>query len=605
MILLGINDSHDASACLIIDGKIVGAIQEERLVRKKNFSSFPKKSINYLLKYNNIQSKKIDHVCVATKTLYPMHLWNIYSDFSIKDWYKFHEYYKNKIYNNSKKKLKDYFKNYKPKNKLGYSLKNIPFETDIKPNSKILKQIKELRLNNISSFLNIPKEKIAFFDHHDCHAFYGYYTDPVRKKNVNIVTCDAGGDNYYASIIKVQNCKFNKILKTDQNIIGVLYRNLTLLLNMNPSRHIYKVMGLAPYANSKYFKNTLKFFKTLLKVKKIDFIVSKKLTDKFFYFKKHLDTERFDNIAGAIQKFCEDILLIWFKNIFKKTKCHSFIFSGGVANNVKANQILANQKFVKNLWIPPGPGDESLSIGAVYNFIKNKLGEKKAFEYIKIPQNAYWGPKISQKEINLFSKNKLIKKFYKKKNDHSFNKTAKALANGEVVFICLDSQEFGQRALGHRSIICDPSNPDSVKIINSTIKMRDFWMPFTPSILETDINRYCKYNKKINLKYMTVCLDSTDAGKKHLKSAMHPYDYTIRPQIVEKKTCKKYYQIISKFKKITGIGSVLNTSLNMHEYPIVTQPTDIINEILQNNKNPNFNILLDNVFFELKKNSDN
>ncbi len=602
MILLGINDGHDASAALIIDGKIIGAVQEERIVRKKNVSSFPINSIKYLLKTYKINPKDIEQVCVANKNLQPLQLWNIYADFSINDWHNFQNFYKNKIYFNKKQKLHDFFKGYKPKYKLGYSLKGIPFSVDFNKNSKILDKIQKLRIDTISKYLRVSSNKISFFDHHDCHAYYGYYTNVFKNKNQNIVTCDAGGDGKYASIINVKNYKFKKILRSNKNLIGVIYRNITLMLNMNPSRHIYKVMGLAPYTSPKYYQQILSFLNRSLKLNNLDFKINKEMKDRFFYFKKYLATERFDNVAGATQQFCEDALMSWFKNIYKKTKCKSFVFSGGVANNVKANLSLSELSFIKNLWIPPGPGDESLSIGATYNYIKNKIGERKAYKFIEVPKDAYWGPNINSKQIEEFSNNKLIKKYYKKSIDKSFTKVAKSISKGNVVFLCLSSQEFGQRALGHRSIVCDPSNPEAVTKINSTIKMRDFWMPFTPSILDTDIDRYCKKNSKIDKSLMTICLNSTELGRKHLKAAMHPYDFTIRPQVVKKTTCEKYYKIISNFKKITGIGGLLNTSLNMHEFPIVTQPMDIIKEIIKKNENPNFDILVGNYFFELRKN---
>ena len=600
MILLGINDGHDASAALVINGKIVGAVQEERIVRKKNISSFPINSIKYLLKTYNINPKTIEHVCVANKNLQPLQLWNIYADFSVNDWHTFQNFYKNKIYLKKKQKLNDLFKNYRPKYKLGYNLKNIPFSSDFDKKSKILNKIQKLRIDTISKYLKIPDHKISFFDHHDCHAYYGYYTNVFKNKNQNIVTCDAGGDGKYASIIHVKNYKFKTILRSNKNLIGVIYRNITLLLNMNPSRHIYKVMGLAPYTSLKYYRKILFFLNSTLKLNNLDYKINKKMKDRFHYFKKNLETERFDNIAGATQQFCEDTLMNWFKNIYKKTKCKSFVFSGGVANNVKANLSLSELNFIKNLWIPPGPGDESLSIGATYNYIKNKIGEKSAYKYIKVPKNAYWGPNINNNQIREFSNNILIKKKYNLSVDKNFKKIAKSIAKGNVVFLCLSNQEFGQRALGHRSIVCDPSNPEAVTKINSTIKMRDFWMPFTPSILDTDIDKYCKKNNKIDKSLMTICLNSTELGRKHLKAAMHPYDFTIRPQVVSKETCNKYYSIISNFKKITGIGGLLNTSLNMHEYPIVTQPMDILREIIKKNDNLNFDILIDSYFFQLK-----
>ena len=130
--------------------------------------------------------------------------------------------------------------------------------------------------------------------------------------------------------------------------------------------------------------------------------------------------------------------------------------------------------------------------------------------------------------------------------------------------------------------------------------MRDFWMPFTPSIIDKKFNKYVKLNRKLNFDFMTCCVDSTELGRIHLKAAIHPGDYTVRPQKVTKNTCPKYYKLINQFLKISGIGAVLNTSLNMHEYPIVTNPQDIIREILIKNKNVNFSILIEDNFFRRK-----
>ena len=263
---------------------------------------------------------------------------------------------------------------------------------------------------------------------------------------------------------------------------------------------------------------------------------------------------------------------------------------------------MAEQKFIKNLWIPPGPGDESLCVGSVYSYLYDFLGPKKSENYIKNPVNAYWGPNILKEDIVSFKKHNFIKKNFLLIKDPKYKKVAKILNKGEIVFVCIGKQEFGPRALGHRSIICDPSKPDLVKKINSTIKMRDFWMPFTPSVLNSHKKKYIKFNPKLNLNYMTTCLDATELGKRHLKAAMHQADFTVRPQIVHKSTCSKYYNIINSFSKLSGIGAVLNTSLNMHEFPIVTKPLDIVNEIIKNNKNLNFNILIEDNLFVKKNN---
>ena len=602
MILIGINDSHDSSACLVINGKLFGAVQEERFRRKKGISGFPKKSVEYLLKEYNIKKSDISQVCVATKKLHPLNLWNLNADFKVADWLKFHnDFYYEKIYNKKKIKLKDVFKNYKRPYKTGYDLKNITFSTSDETSKNVYKVIHNLRLNTISKYFKIATNKISFHDHHTCHALYGYYTNPFKNKNQIIVTVDGGGDGINTSITQVKNHKFKVIKRINNNLLAIIYKNITLLLGMIPLRHVYKVMGLAPYAHPEITNKVFKFFKKTFYIKGLNFKKSEKMKDQFFYFKKNLEIFRFDNIAGGVQLYCENILIQLFKNIYKKTNFKNYVFSGGVANNIKASKVIAEQSFISNFWVPPGPGDESISIGAAYDHIHKKIGEKESFKYIERPQNAYWGPSISEDEITKFSKNKLIRKYFVQVNDKNFKETADLINKGGIIFVCFSRQEFGQRALGHRSIICDPSNEEIVKKINSTIKMRDFWMPFTPSILEEDIGKYAVNNKKLNMEFMTSCLDSTNLGRNHLKAAIHPYDNTIRPQLVNNKTCLSYYNLIKSFKRVSKIGAVLNTSLNMHEFPIVTKPSEIINEIIKKNNKPNFHILIENHLFKLKQ----
>ena len=362
-------------------------------------------------------------------------------------------------------------------------------------------------------------------------------------------------------------------------------------------------MGLAPYSNREKHSEPLKFFLNSLKVKSIDFRVNPKIKDRFFYFKKGLEKFRFDNIAGALQEFTEIRIVEWFKNIYLRFKVKNFIFSGGVANNVKANKILLDQKFVESLWVPPGPGDESLCIGAAYCYHYKKLGYKKTFTFLKPLKNAYLGQNFDESKIKIFESNPIIKKNFYFKKDKDYKTSAKLLAKNEILLFCQGKQEFGQRALGHRSILANPSSKEIVKKINDTIKMRDFWMPFTPSILKEDADKYFLNPKKNNSEYMTICYDTTELGRKRFEAAVHPYDYTIRPQLVDKKTCKNYYKLISEFKKITQVGGLLNTSLNMHEYPIINEPNDIIKEIImKTDKKINFNILINDNLFILNKN---
>ena len=142
------------------------------------------------------------------------------------------------------------------------------------------------------------------------------------------------------------------------------------------------------------------------------------------------------------------------------------------------------------------------------------------------------------------------------------------------------SMEFGPRALGHRSIIADPRNYDIVRKINEAIKNRDFWMPFAPSILFERVSDYLINPKGLSAPYMTITFKVTDLGRKELPAAIHPYDFTTRPQMVTKEANGRYYDIIKAFEKLTGVGAVLNTSFNIHGKPIVFKPIDVVNEIL-------------------------
>ncbi len=602
MIILGINDTHDASACILKDGKTISAIAEERCQRKKNIAGFPQFAINEVLKEAKISKKQIDAVAVANINVTQTNLWDLNSNFQISDFIKFKKDYFHKwIYTKEKPKLTNVFPGYKPKGKYFYPLKKIPFISSFESNKKINKNTNILRLNYISKYLKIDKSKIFFFDHHHCHALYSYFFSPKRFKHCAIVTADGGGDGKYDSVSIVKNDKFKTVSHSRTNLIGKFYSSITLLLGMNPARHHYKVMGLAPYSKVYNKRKPLKVFLDSLKVKNLVFVKNKDLKDYYNYFKIKLEDCRFDGIAGGLQEFTEIRLKEWFKNIHKKFDVKNFIFNGGVANNVKANKILTEQKFIDDLFIPPGPGDENLSIGAAYAYINNLFGFKKANQYIKKVKSAYLGTNITKKDEDNFKNNKFIKDNYLIIKDSNHKKTARFIASGEIIAFCNGKMEFGARALGARSFVSDPSNLKAKKKLNDLIKKRDFWMPFTPSILKDDYYKYIENPKKIGSDYMTIAFETTRRGQQHLKAAIHPEDLTVRPQMVNRETNLSYYNLIKEFKKITGIGAVLNTSLNLHEKPIISKPIDIINEFFKLEKNYLRYIYIKDTLYILKK----
>ena len=296
----------------------------------------------------------------------------------------------------------------------------------------------------------------------------------------------------------------------------------------------------------------------------------------YFEIKDLLDGERFDTISGGLQAYTEYLITKWIRNLVQKTGIDDITIAGGVAMNVKANMLVSNKQYVKNLFIPACPDDSSQSIGAVYTFLHENYKKKR--HQINSPMNMYLGQEVNQ---DLSELKNLIKNYdnldSKKLIDYDPIQVAELLNRGNIIARCCGREEFGARALGNRSILADPRKIEIKKVINEKVKNRDFWMPFACSVNEEFSDEYFKLSSKVNsYSYMTLCAETTNIGVKNLKAAIHPYDYTCRPQIVFKEMNPKYYELISHFGEITGVYALLNTSLNHHGKPIVSNFKDAL-----------------------------
>lgn len=575
MKILGINEGHNCSACILINGEVVGAVSEERFSRIKNDCGYPKKSIEFCLNQANISLEELDFVVLATKELNPNSIkMKRVPLFSIADYIKEnHEYWKPVLYNKEKK---DIYKIYK-KHPLMKAEHNHPYDFSFLDSVTDEKQRIELfnkeRIKNIMNSLGIEKSKIIFVDHHLCHAYYGYYSSELRKDSL-ILTVDGWGDGANASINIGENNSFKFIKKTTNNNLGRMYSWSTLLLGMKPNEHEYKVMGLAPYSKDYLKTKPLQVYSETLVVDGDDFKWNVKPTDMYFWFKEKLEGCRFDGIAGGLQEFTEKRMKEWIINILKKYPKKDLILTGGVALNVKANKKIMEIPQIKTFFVPAGSGDESVAIGGSY-YIASKKCEK-----IKPIKDFYLGGKFSRKEILKEIKKSGIKKGFIVKERVKNKEIAKHLAEGKIIARFCGRMEFGARALGNRSILANPSNFETIGKINNQIKFRDFWMPFTPSILKEREHDYIINPKKIKAGFMTIAFDSTPLAQKELVATIHPQDKTIRPQIVEKEINEEYYNLIKEFENITGIGGLLNTSFNLHGKPIAYSPKDAIHTLL-------------------------
>ena len=292
--------------------------------------------------------------------------------------------------------------------------------------------------------------------------------------------------------------------------------------------------------------------------------------------KNKLEGERFDSIAGGLQKYTELLICDWIKKLTKKYRVGDICMAGGVAMNVKNNLMINNLVNIKNVFVPPSPDDSSQSMGACYYHYH------KTYNKIPAPlENAYLGYQIPKTKIEKLI-NKLNKKNYLIYNKNIIPKVVRLLENGKVIGRCVGRSEFGARSLGNRSILANPSSMDIKKILNEKVKNRDFWMPFAATVLKSHASKYFVLKGRTeNYNYMTNCLETTKVGKMKLQAAIHPYDQTCRPQILEKGQNPRYEKIISAFGKKTNVYGLLNTSFNLHGFPIVNDEKNAWNVFLK------------------------
>ncbi len=576
-----------SSAALIKDGKLIAAVCEERFTRNKNEMGYPVKSIEYCLEEAKLDKSEIDYVVSATHNLPAFNeVTKRYPKFSIEDYIKENdEYWKPLLFQNIDN---DYFSIFpKMKNEF-YDFSFLETETD---KTKWNELFKIERQKNIMKEFGISEKQIRFIDHHTCHAAYAYFMSPFRD-DVLILTADAFGDGVNCTISIGSDNKFETKFSSPNNNLARLYKYITLLLGMKPNEHEYKVMGLAPYATDYIIKKPLEIFSSTQFVNDLEFEYKNKPTDHYFWFKDKLEGCRFDGIAGALQRYVEDMMKEWVTNAVRKFQKKSVVFSGGLAMNIKVNKVISEISDIEKFFVAGGGGDESLSIGAAL-FFASEIDEKNRFH---TPIHDYHGPSIDSIDVEKILLEKEFSDFQVKKTDNY--ELAELLAQDYIISRCKGRAEFGPRALGNRSILANPGNIDNLRKINEKIKFRDFWMPFTPSLLIETAERYIINPKKILSPYMTIAFDCTEIGKRDLIAAIHPADNTARPQFVDKKYNQDYHDLISKFEEKTGIGGLLNTSMNLHGEPIVGNSRDALHTLVNSDLDA---VLIDNLLVTRKK----
>ncbi len=572
MKILGISSYyHDAAACLIVDGEIISAAQEERFTRKKHDPNFPVNAITYCLSEAKITSKEIDYVV-----------------FYDKPFLKF-------------ERLLETYLAFAPK-----GFKSFITSLPIWLKDKLFqKKVIIDALNDLWGKGGGWEEKLLFSEHHLSHAASAFFPSPFERAAV--LTMDGVGEWTTTSLAIGKGHELSVCKEIHfPHSIGLLYSAVTYYTGFKVNSGEYKVMGLAPYGEPKYVK--------LIKDNLIDIKDDGSFALNMNYFNyctgltmtnRNFDelfggpprkqesniTQREMDFAASIQAVVEEVVLKLARNIAKITGEKNLCLAGGVALNCVANGKLLKENIFDSLWIQPASGDAGGAIGAAlgaYHIMLNK--PRKVANGVDAMRGSYLGPEYGEQEI-IERLTRCGAVFEVMAEDDAIEQTAHFLANGKTIGWMSGRMEFGPRALGGRSIIADPRSPKMQQILNLKVKFRESFRPFAPSILNEDVSQWFELNESSPYMLLVAnvasdkCLkmtekeralfgiDKLNVPRSQIPAVTH-VDYSARVQTVHKETNARYHKLITAFKEKTGCPVIVNTSFNVRGEPIVCSPED-------------------------------
>ena len=562
--VIGVSESHCSTACLIRDGKVVACVSEERLNRIKNWSGFPSLAVQEVLRLAGLEPGDVDRLVLHGNSPW-MYGW--YSGENLSNGRG------HRLMSLRETMGKTLYR--QPKTWATYE-----FLRDRVYRQRVHRRWNQERLQFASSQSGIPLNRIARADHHLCHAYVGLYgVLGLPRDEYLVLTNDGHGDDCCATVSTYREGNWQRLARTpNQHSLADVYMEVTRYLGMKPDEHEYKVMGLAPYAASTDMKRAFALLRPLIWRAGLEFDSLVPDQSYYYYLREHLEGQRFDRVAGAVQHLTESLLQEWTIEAIRQTGIRHLVLSGGIFHNVKANMHIGSLPEVETLTICPSPGDESTAIGAAYQGYEQEcLRRNIPFEPQPL-ENLYLGADYSETEIE-----RSIERFRDQEPacsveqcEHIESRIAELLAEGQVVARFDGRMEFGARALGNRSLLAHPTSPQVISILNHQIKNRDFWMPFAGTVLSERQHDYLNNPKCLPAPYMVLAFTTTQRARMEMAAAMHPADHTMRPQILDRTTNPGYYEVLKQFEARTGIGGVLNTSFNLHGEPVVCSPDDAL-----------------------------
>ncbi len=572
MHILGISAFyHDSAACLLKDGEINAAAQEERFTRKKHDAGFPHHAILYCLKEAGIAAKDIDNIV-----------------FYEKPFVKF-------------ERLLETYLAFAPKGFASFA-KAMPawIKDKLFQKSALIKELKSTLDKNIDW-----RERLLFSEHHLSHAASAYYPSPFESAAV--LTLDGVGE-WTTTSLAIGKGRDLQVVKEIHfpHSLGLLYSAFTYYTGFKVNSGEYKVMGLAPFGEPRYADIIREKLITAaddgsfqLDMSYFDYATGLTMTNKKFNAlfggpprtSETELTQREMDLAASVQKVTEEIVIELARGIAKETGERNLCLAGGVALNCVANGILFREKIFDNIWIQPAAGDAGGALGAALSalYLHHKKDRVVSKERDAM-KGSYLGPEFTDAEIEAELK-ACGAEFKKLSEAEMIEEVASALADEKAVGWMQGRMEFGPRALGGRSIIADSRSPVMQKQLNLKVKYRESFRPFAPSVLREDVSEW--FEHEMDSPYMLLVADVQSDKRRAMTEAEEALfgidklniprssvpaithvDYSARMQTVHADTNPKYHAVISKFKEKTGCPLVVNTSFNVRGEPIICTPTD-------------------------------
>ena len=551
MAVLSITQGHDTGAVIVKDGRILAAISEERLSRIKMDTQFPTRSIPAVMQIAGVKHEDIKHVVIPElrkgedifKNIFPKYPKSVFA---------------------GSKSARAGFGDRTRQLVMSGSLLMKTY-----PRMALLYRRYEKRLREM-----FPQAQLHRVEHHLTHAASAYYTSGFEKAIV--ITGDAWGDFVSTMVCLGEGKKMRAVHRSYYpNSLGHYYQSLTNWLGFRGGRHEGKILGLAAFGDPA--SPVYDEIKGLLVCEGLDvhapYMMGKIWHKKMPFAKSSMMSKlvakyKREDIAAAFQRRFEEVVTALVKNAMEHYKVDSFCLAGGIFANVKLNQRVFEVPGVKRVYIFPNMGDGGVCAGSALYYDINQNGSRGS----ALP-HAYLGPDYSEKQMEKALRDKGVPFEYHKDIEV---KVAELLTQNKVVARFNGAMEYGPRALGNRSILYPAVDPAVNKWLNDRLKRTEF-MPFAPVTLMEEAPRCYKNlsGAEYPARFMTITFDCTDFMRTKSPAAVH-VDNTARPQLIDEQSNASYYRILKEYYKLTGIPSIVNTSFNMHEEPIVCSPEDAI-----------------------------